>query len=129
MQQHSAIMTPTDLVRIWRDEAAALERYAPGAAAAKRTDADQLEAALRDQDRELLNLKQASEVSGYSPDQLRRHVREGRLPNHGTKHRPRIRRGDLPRKPGRKPPEPGAGPDLAAEVLEQRGLPRRLGDG
>lgn len=47
-----------------------------------------------------LSLAQAALVSGYSGEHLAREVREGRIPNAGRKHAPRIRRGDLPRKPG-----------------------------
>jgi hypothetical protein len=47
---------------------------------------------------ELLNLRQASAESGYSPDHLGRLVRDGKIPNAGRPNAPRIRRTDLPRK-------------------------------
>jgi hypothetical protein len=40
-------------------------------------------------------------ASGYSTDHLTALIRKGTLPNAGRKHAPRIRRGDLPRKPRR----------------------------
>lgn len=62
--------------------------------------AEELEAALDEQDGALLNLQEAAEESGYSADHLGRLVSEGKLPNAGERHAPRIRRADLPRKPG-----------------------------
>ena len=49
---------------------------------------------------EALNLHDASNESGYSPDHLGRLVRDGTLPNAGDSYAPRILRRDLPRKPG-----------------------------
>lgn len=45
-----------------------------------------------------LTLREAAGESGYSPDHLSRLVREGRLPNVGRKHAPRVLRSDLPRR-------------------------------
>ncbi len=39
----------------------------------------------------LYNLRQAAEVLGYSQSYLGRLVREGKIPNHGSKGRPRVR--------------------------------------
>ncbi len=55
----------------------------------------------RDEDSQALTLREAAQESGYSPDHLGREVRAGRIPNVGRRNAPRIRRGDLPRKPGR----------------------------
>jgi len=60
-------------------------------------------AALASDQDELLTLTQAAAASGYSADHLARLIRTGRLPNVGVKHAPRLRRGDLPHKPGRLP--------------------------
>ncbi len=49
---------------------------------------------------ESLSLEQASAESGYSVDHLGRLVRDGTIPNAGEPYAPRIRRCDLPRKPG-----------------------------
>jgi hypothetical protein len=69
----------------------------------------ELEELFREQDSDLLSLTEAAEASGYSSDHLSRLVRQGQLPNMGRRHRPRVRRGDLPQKPHAlrpKPPSP-----------------------
>jgi len=66
--------------------------------------ADQLEATLQDWESEVLTIKQASEESGYSESRLRELAREGKLPadrEPGSQGPIKIRRGDLPRRPGR----------------------------
>ncbi len=59
-----------------------------------------IERRVREAQLESLSLEQASAESGYSVDHLGRLVREGILPNAGEPYAPRIRRCDLPRKPG-----------------------------
>jgi hypothetical protein len=49
---------------------------------------------------ERLSLEDASAESGYCADHLGRLVRDGTIPNAGEPYSPRIRRCDLPRKPG-----------------------------
>jgi len=49
----------------------------------------------------VLTLREAAVLSGYSVDHLGRLVRDGRLSNAGRLHSPRIRAGDLPRRPTR----------------------------
>ncbi len=93
-------MTLTSLARTWYGRADDLAPFAPAAAEAFRRAAQELDVALREAGDELLTLEQASASSGYSPDHLSRQLREGRIPNAGTKHRPRIRRADVPKKPG-----------------------------
>ena len=93
---------PASLLRLWRDHANCLRRYgAQAQARVLETAADELEAALEEQNDDLLTLNQAAALSGYSADHLGRLVRSGRLPNHGERHAPRIRKQDLPRKPSR----------------------------
>ena len=48
---------------------------------------------------ELLSLRRAAHLSGYSVEHLSRCIRTGKIANAGEKNRPRIRRADLPRKP------------------------------
>jgi hypothetical protein len=62
--------------------------------------AGQLEAAAGAGEGEALGLEEAAEVSGYSQSQLRRLLTSGAVTNLGDASGPRIRRGDLPRKPG-----------------------------
>ena len=112
-------MATHPLAEKWRDEAASYERDGqPGAAILRRV-ADELEAWIEKHDDEPLSLVAASAASGYSPDQLRRYLDEGRLKDHGRPGRPQIRRGDLPRKPPpapKRPRTPEGLPDLANEV-------------
>lgn len=66
-----------------------------------------------------LTLAEAARESGYSTDQLSRLIREGKLVNVGRKGAPRVRRGDLPKKPG--------GLTWLTPVSLQRHLSRPLG--
>lgn len=58
-----------------------------------------LEAVFREEEAEVLTLAEASRLSGYSADHLGRLIRAGTMANAGSKHRPRVRRGELPCKP------------------------------
>ncbi len=94
-------MTPQHLVELsgaWRTRADELERFAPPAAAAFRLAADELEEALEIAGDEELTLADAAAESGYAARTLRDHLARGLIPNAGEKHRPRIRRKDLPRR-------------------------------
>jgi len=65
--------------------------------------AGRIEQVLRDESDELLTLVQAAAISGYHPDSLARMVRDGQIPDlrpPNSKAMIRIRRGDLPIKPG-----------------------------
>ena len=118
------------LLERWRNRADDHRRYAPPVAAAL----DDVVSELVEDDHRIataaLTLAQASAESGYSAGHIGRLIAEGRIANAGKKGAPRIRRGDLPRKP--KPAEPppqcenGDGPDLAGEVLRRRGLIEEL---
>jgi hypothetical protein len=70
--------------------------------------ASQLQEALQEQEGELLTLTEASKESGYSADHLGRLIKDGKIPNAGRKGAPRIRRGDLPIKPGALTSDPPA---------------------
>jgi hypothetical protein len=88
-----------DLAPAWRERAAMLRKY--GAEQAAKTAemlADELEASCRAADDVPLTLAQAAATSGYSKDHLARQIREGRIPNAGRPHAPRIRAANLPRK-------------------------------
>ena len=91
--------------------------------------AARIEQALRDESDQLLTLPQASEISGYHPDSLARMVRGGQIhdlrpPN--SKGMIRIRRGDLPIKPGRAHTPPADVRELASR-LAKRGKEGRYG--
>ena len=83
----------------WRARATDLERYSPAAAQAFREAADQLDELLQSVGASV-TLKEASTLGGYSIDALQRMVASGRVENAGRKGRPRIRRADVPTKPG-----------------------------
>lgn len=95
-------MTPDELVARLLGDAVVLRRngVADRAEFLERLAAE-IEAAFRSSETAVLTLSQASMCSGYSADHLGRLVRNGKLPNAGTRNRPRIRRADLPRRPGR----------------------------
>ena len=85
--------------------------------------AGKVEQALRDESDQLLTLPQAAEISGYHPDSLARMVRDGQIPDLrplNSKGMIRIRRGDLPIKPGR-PHTPDADVRELASRLLKRG--------
>ena len=105
------LMIPADLLVDLRAKAAELrEVAAEGPAAGIDWCVKQLERFIEEQDARLLNLQEAAELSGYSPDHLGRMVRDGKIPNAGRSRAPRIRLKDLPRKPNR----------VAAEVAPDR---------
>ena len=98
----------------WRSRADQLERYAASAAEAFRTAAGELDAALRESENESLTLQEAARESGYSERRLRELLASRDIPNAGRKGRPRIRRGDVPRKAVRE----SGGFDPAAEARD-----------
>lgn len=99
----------------WRAQAENLRKFGaePQAIALTRA-ADELEAVLSRAADEQLTLEQAELESGYTRDHLRHLVASGEIPNAGRKGSPRIRRADLPRKPG----TTSAAYDVAGDALE-----------
>ncbi len=115
-------MTPSDLAARWRVEAAVLRRRgADHQGAVLESCASDLEQWAREHELEALTLEQAELESGYTYSALQKMVAAGRLLNVGEPHRPRVRRGDLPKKARSRPITPIAdkhdGPDLAKRVL------------
>lgn len=112
------------LAEEWEAEAELLRRRgAPGQADALTSAAEDLRERLLEWEREPLTVADAAGESEYSERHLRELVSEGRIPNAGEDGSPRIRRGDLPAKPG-------GGPSLdAAEAGEptiaERALAKR----
>lgn len=86
---------PTD----WRARATELERYAPAAAQAFRDAADQLEGALQ-APVDSVSINEAASLGGFSADRIQKLVASGRIENVGRKGKPRIRRQDVPIRPG-----------------------------
>ena len=92
-----------ELVAKWRQEGNAYDRdgvLVRGEALLRRV-ADELEAAARAHEDELLTVAQAAEETGLSEETLRRQVREGTLPavrNDVLRSHIKLHRGDLPQK-------------------------------
>ncbi len=105
----------------WRSEAERLRHFgADLQARTLETCAAELEAETREEQLRLVTLREAAELSGYRYSTLEKGVRAGRLPNAGTKHSPRLRVADLPRKAGARLRAEPDGPDLADRVLAAR---------
>src|SRR5947209_726074 len=91
--------------------------------------AARIEHALRDDSDQLLTLPDAAEISGYHPDSLARMVRDGQIPDlrpPNSKGMIRIRRADLPIKPGRAHTNDADVRELASR-LAKRGKEGRYG--
>ena len=99
-------MTLDALAALWESRADTVAPYSAPAARAFRAAAAELRAVLQAQGDDTVTLSEAAHMGGYSRDHLERLVRAGRLLNVGAKHRPRIRRQDVPRKPGHVEPLP-----------------------
>ena len=109
------------LVQRWRDEVTLLRRRgADTQAVTLESCTSELEEEVRRLSIETLTLTQAGRESGYSYHALQKMLADGRLPNAGGRHRPRIRRADLPRKPSTGREMAKGEPDIASLVLAGR---------
>jgi hypothetical protein len=105
----------------WRADADILRRRgAVPQAEALESCAVELEAFEQERQLEALTLEQAVIESGYSYSALEKMVRAGQLQNVGIRGKPRVRRGDLPRKVIAPKPMTATGPDLAGDALRGR---------
>lgn len=104
-------MSLSALPPAWKARSRTLRQWAAAdeAATAWEAAAHELEATLAESSDRLLDLQDAAARSGYSADHLGRLVRQGRIPNAGRLHAPRIRLRDLPRKPGFSSAHDGSG--------------------
>jgi len=95
--------TPEQLPAAWATEAATQRELYANETAARVLEgcARRLAAALRASGDECLTLGEASHESGYSERRLRQMIAAGDVPQAGRKGVPRVRRRDLPRKPGK----------------------------
>jgi hypothetical protein len=111
----AAVVAPYQLAGAWRARADLFRLHgAEPHAAVLEALAAELEAALVSSAQERLSLAAASAESGYSISQLRRMIRERKVPNAGAVGTPLIRRSDLPRKPQR-PLDPHVQQDLSSK--------------
>ena len=94
-------MTPQELRQRWTELRDTYERVGAWVEGARIIDAflADLTSIERTSNDRLLTLREAAELSGYSTDHLARLVRQAVIPNAGKRHSPRIRLGDLPRRP------------------------------
>lgn len=107
-----------DLAEEFRDDARLLRRWgAEAEATAAEHAADRVEDAVAAWRSEALTVGEAAAESGYSEAHLRRLLAECRIENSGGEGRPRIRRGDLPKKLHR---TSGDEVDLVGTVLRAR---------
>lgn len=74
-------------------------------------------------DERIVNLTQASALTGYSREHLGRLVRRGEIPNVGRRNAPRVRVTDLPRKVGHLP---GSKPKLQIGKSSKRRIVRSI---
>ena len=115
------------LTQRWRGKADSIRAYSPDLARFLDAVAEEVEQFDREHAAEHLTLSEAATESGYSSDHLNRLVVDGRIENAGKKGAPRIMRGDLPRKPLKRPQLSTVEPDLAGEVLEAKGFSQNEG--
>ena len=108
--------------RARRDEFARFRAAVDGATLCGELLAD-LDNALLEHDDEVLTLRAAAAVSGYTVDHLARLIRQGKLPNAGRKRAPRVRRRDVPLKVN---PSRGHDTDSYNARSDARSLVRRL---
>jgi hypothetical protein len=87
-----------ELPNRWRQLADTLAPFTAPAAEAYRRAAAELEVEMRSAD--VVTLREASLIGGYTVDHLQRVVAAGTIENVGKKGAPRLRRSDVPRKPG-----------------------------
>ena len=95
-------MTRTEFISKWAQRAEELGRLS-ASVDGRRLISEflaELERLFREEESEMLTLEQAAEYSGYSADHIARSIRHGSIENAGERGRPRVRRGDLPRKSG-----------------------------
>lgn len=120
-------MLPADLPAELERIAAQAEEYTsdPGAVKAYRKAAELARQAWAEWQDGILSLNEAARESGYSAEHLQRLVANGDIPNAGQKGKPRVRRGDLPKKAV----AGNRGPSVSSSTLARRGriaaLPQR----
>jgi acyl-CoA reductase-like NAD-dependent aldehyde dehydrogenase len=111
-------MRIAELMSRWRAEAATLRsNFDERAARLLEKHADDLAEAIAAELDEPLDVQAAAAEAGVHPETIKRAVRSGQVENVGTPGRVRVRRRDLPRRPGR-----GASfAELAREAVASRG--------
>lgn len=114
---------PQPLLEAWTSDAAILRRWGDSHLAdALETCAAELRTWWRERELELLSVEEATTLSGYTPDGLRKLVERGEMSDVREAGRRYYRRGELPRKAERRShlTVQDGQPDLAARVLRSR---------
>lgn len=103
LQVPTELASPNRLVELasrWQTLAQEMAKYgAPPQAGTLRQCSKELFEIMKAEKEVLLNLTAAAQLCGYSADTLGRQIREGKLTSYGPKGSPKVRRGDLPKKP------------------------------
>ena len=107
-----------ELASRWREEAELFRSYGASLlATAFEKHAEDLESALGSWNLEGVTLEEAAKIGGYSYSHLQHLVADGKVENVGEKHCPRIRRRDVPCKPGRGRPGSRSKTELIDQVI------------
>lgn len=123
-------LMPAELPARWRAEAEVLRKNGDERGAfLKELHAQELEDAVAAEQMQPISIREASELGGYTEDHLREQIREGKIPNAGRPGSPRIRRGEVPVKPGHKTVTPPAGPHTLSPGARARRIARSLQPG
>src|SRR6478609_4213440 len=122
---HFLFLTEEEIGRFltgWRELAATLrEELDERGSALTEKRARELEEWLATKRGESVSIAEASDATGYSTDHLRRQLGTGELQNAGERGKPRVRRGDLRPKGGRRlAPAKGESYDPNADVRSLR---------
>jgi hypothetical protein len=121
-------MTAAELRARWQhrlDEFRRLGAFVSGEAVALEILADVAELE-SDAGAELLTPAQAATRAGYHPESICRLIRNGKLTNYGTKHRPRVKLSDIPRKaPAQREPSKATSP-VAARTRRDASSPTAI---
>jgi len=92
------------LILEWEQDLEVLARHKAAQADWLEARITQLKETLTKDGDQLLTLRDAAKLTGYSVDHIGRLVRNGEVPNAGRPRSPRVRKGDLPLKAGYLPP-------------------------
>lgn len=94
---HTEVRSLAQLPLTWRERAAHVRRWTAdeGAARAYELVAQELDEYLAEQADQLYTIAEAAALVGRHRDTIGKAVQDGRLTNHGVKHRPRVRHAEL----------------------------------
>jgi hypothetical protein len=101
------VVSVMNLAETWRQQVTVLRKRGDERGATVMSGMlEELSDALAASGDEVISLREAAGISGYSTSHLARLIREGNLPNAGRLNSPKLRRADVPMKGGRGADEP-----------------------